>query len=221
MVVFRQLKGRTGATDFDITEEISGDGGFGDGLTGNEDFLSDIRKDIDAKIYQMTGYSDPIYAEAFVEVHHYDILLKILLVNRTSKTLPNINVELLTQGNLKIVEKPLPITLRAHSSQTVKASLKVSSTDNGAIYGYITFDSASGNVPNIININEIQIDFINELQPAECSELDFKKKWADYEWENKVHVNTASQSGDLREYVENFAKALNVKIMTPITEEDQ
>lgn len=46
---------------------------------------------------------------------------------------------------------------------TVKASLKVSSTDNGAIYGYITYDSASGNVPNIININDFQIDFINEL----------------------------------------------------------
>lgn len=68
--------------------------------------MADVRKDIDAKIYQMTGYSDAIYAEAFVEVHHYDILLKILLVNRTNKTLPNINVELLTQGNLKIVEKP-------------------------------------------------------------------------------------------------------------------
>ncbi len=140
----------------------------------------------------MTGYSDAIYAEAFVEVHHYDILLKILLVNRTKKTLPNVNVELLTQGNLKLVEKPIAPTLRGHATQTVKASLKVSSTDNGAIYGYITYDSASGNVPNIININDFQIDFINELQPAECSELDFKKKWADYEWENKVHINTSS-----------------------------
>jgi len=44
MVVFRQLKGRTGATDFDITEEISGDGGFND---GNEDFLGEVRKDVD------------------------------------------------------------------------------------------------------------------------------------------------------------------------------
>jgi len=104
MVVFRQLKGRTGATDFDITEELSGENS---NLNENEDFMNTVRKDIDAKIYQMTGYSDPIYAEASVEVHHYDILLKILLVNRTNKTLPNIQVELLTQGNLKIVEKPL------------------------------------------------------------------------------------------------------------------
>lgn len=47
------------------------------------------------------------------------------------------------------------VTLRANASITLKASLKVSSTDNGAIYGYLTYDSASGNIPNIININEI------------------------------------------------------------------
>jgi coatomer subunit beta len=90
-IVFRQLKGRTGASDFDLTEELSTD--TSDLST---DFMGDIRKEVDAKIYQLTGYSDPIYAEAFVEVHHYDILLKILLVNRTNKTLPNVNLELLT-----------------------------------------------------------------------------------------------------------------------------
>jgi hypothetical protein len=47
MVVFRQLKGRTGATDFDMTEEISGDSSNGVG----EDFLGEIRKEIDAKVY--------------------------------------------------------------------------------------------------------------------------------------------------------------------------
>ena len=44
-IVFRQLTGRTGATDFDMTEELSGEGGV------SEDFLGDIRKEIDAKIY--------------------------------------------------------------------------------------------------------------------------------------------------------------------------
>ena len=54
------------------------------------------------------------------------------------------------------------------------------------------------------------------MQPADCSELDFKKKWADYEWENKVQVNTAVFY--LKEYIEYFAQALNVKLMTAITE---
>ena len=77
------------------------------------------------------------------------------MINRTNKTLPNISCDLLTQGNLKIVEKPINVTLRAYSNTTLKASFKVSSTDNGAIYGYLSYDSASGNIPNVININEI------------------------------------------------------------------
>ena len=54
--------------------------------------------------------------------------------------------------------------------------------------------------------------------PAECTELEFKKKWAEYEWENKVQVNT--NIVDLKEYVEHFAHDLNVKLMTPINESD-
>ena len=64
----------------------------------------------------------------------------------------------------------------------------------------------------MINLNEIQIDFINQLQPAECSELDFRKKWAEYEWENKVQVST--QLTDLQEYVHYLATSLNVKLLS-------
>lgn len=110
---------------------------------------------MDSKVYQLTGFSDDIYAEAFVEVHHYDILLKIQLINRTDKTLPNINFEIHTQGNLKVIEKPVPLTLRAEASAMVKASLKVSSTDSGLIYGYLSYDSPAGNDPELLNINEI------------------------------------------------------------------
>ena len=82
-----------------------------------------------------------------MEVHHYDIVLRIVLMNRTNKTLSKINFELLTQGNIKIVEKPIPIDLRPESSATIKASLKVSSTDNGIIYGYLTYDSTGSTQP--------------------------------------------------------------------------
>ena len=47
MVIFRQLKGRSGVNDFDITEELSGDA---DGAHG-DDFFGEIKKDIDAKVY--------------------------------------------------------------------------------------------------------------------------------------------------------------------------
>lgn len=129
-----------------------------------EDYSSMMdEEETNSKIYQLTGYSDSIYAECFVKVHHYDILLKIILVNRTNKTLPNVNVELLSHGNVKLVDKPGAQTIRAFSSVTLKASLKVSSTDTGSIYGYLTYDTASGQQSNIINMSEIPIDFINEL----------------------------------------------------------
>lgn len=54
--------------------------------------------------------------------------------------------------------------------------------------------------------------------PADCSELDFKKKWAEYEWENKVAVST--QITQLKEYVQHFADQLNVKLMTQVNDED-
>lgn len=137
-----------------MTEEISEALGTESG--GYQAFLGDLKKDIDSKVYQLTGFGDDIYGEAFVEVHHYDILLRIILINRTKKTLPNINFEFLTQGNLKLVEKPIPITLKPEATAQLKASLKVSSTDNGVIYGYITYDtSSSGNEPKMLNINEI------------------------------------------------------------------
>ena len=152
-IIFRQLKGKASLTDFDISEEVSD--ALGADAPSYEDFLGDIKRDMDSRIYQLTGFSDDIYAEAFMEVHHYDIVLKIVLMNRTTKTLSNISFELLTQGNLKVVEKPMPISLRSESSATIKASLKVSSTDNGVIYGNLSYETTASTQPNILNINEI------------------------------------------------------------------
>ena len=49
--------------------------------------MKENQSDIDQKFYQLTGYSDPIYAEAIAEVHHYDIKLQIVLINRSGKTI--------------------------------------------------------------------------------------------------------------------------------------
>ena len=45
------------------------------------------------KVTQLTGFSDPIYAEAYVNVNQFDIVLDILVVNQTSDTLQNLIVE--------------------------------------------------------------------------------------------------------------------------------
>ena len=55
---------------------------------------------------QLTGFSDPVYAEAYVNVNQYDIVLDVLIVNQTRDTLQACTLELATLGDLKLVEKP-------------------------------------------------------------------------------------------------------------------
>lgn len=37
------------------------------------------------KVTQLTGFSDPVYSEAYVHVNQYDIVLDVLIVNQTGK----------------------------------------------------------------------------------------------------------------------------------------
>lgn len=89
------------------------------------------------KVQQLTGFSDPVYAEAYVHVNQYDIILDVLIVNQTSDTLQNCTLELATLGDLKLVEKPQPVVLAPHDFCNIKANVKVASTENGLIFGNI------------------------------------------------------------------------------------
>ena len=94
------------------------------------DFLSKLNK-----VIQLTGRSDPIYSEATVTVHQYDILLDILVVNQSDSTMQNLTVELATMGDLKLCERPQSYTLASHESIGIKANIKVSSTETGLDVG--------------------------------------------------------------------------------------
>lgn len=89
------------------------------------------------KVTQLTGFSDPVYAEAYVHVNQYDIVLDVLVVNQTGDTLQNCTLELATLGDLKLVERPHPVVLAPHDFCNIKANVKVSSTENGIIFGNI------------------------------------------------------------------------------------
>ena len=58
------------------------------------------------QVTQLTGFSDPVYAEAYVNVNQYDIVLDVLIVNQTRDTLQACTLELATLGDPKLVEKP-------------------------------------------------------------------------------------------------------------------
>lgn len=163
------------------------------------------------KITQLTGFSDPVYAEAYVTVNQFDVVIDVLIVNQTSDTLQNCTLELATVGDLKLVERPQPVVLAPHDFCNIKANVKVSSTENGIIFGNIVYDTT--NSTNVVVLNTIHIDIMDYIIPASCTDAEFRTMWIEFEWENKVAVNTTIT--DLHEYLRVLLKSTNMKCLTP------
>ncbi|KAJ1824208.1 coatomer subunit beta [Coemansia sp. RSA 2599] len=169
-------------------------------------------------VVQLTGFSDAVYAEAYVEVNQYDILLDIMIVNQTSTMLRNLSVEFSTLGDLKLVEKPTSYNVAAYSFSSVKASIKVSSTETGVIFGTIVYDGPGTNDSHSIVLNDIHVDIMEYIRPARCDESQFHAMWTEFEWENKVNMATtreAAENLDLRAYLKHIMKATNMACLTP------
>lgn len=160
------------------------------------------------------GFSDPVYAEAYVHVNQYDIVLDVLIVNQTNDTLQNCTLELATLGDLKLVEKPQPVVLAPKDFCNIKANVKVASTENGIIFGNIVYDvTGAASDRNVVVLNDIHIDIMDYIVPASCNDTEFMRMWAEFEWENKVTVNTPLT--DLNEYLRHLIKSTNMKCLTP------
>ena len=138
------------------------------------------------RILQLTGFSDPVYAEAYVTVHQYDIVLDVTVVNRTKETLQKLCLELATMGDLKLVERPQDYTLAPEASKQIRANIKVSSTETGVIFGNIVYETTTVLDRNVAVLNDIHIDIMDYISPATCTDVAFRNMWAEFEWENKV-----------------------------------
>ncbi|KAM3958230.1 LOW QUALITY PROTEIN: coatomer subunit beta [Aphomia sociella] len=167
-----------------------------------------------SKVSQLTGFSDPVYAEAIVSVNQYDIVLDVLVVNQTDDTLQNCTVELATLGDLRLVERPAAVVLAPRDFATIKAHVKVASTENAIIFGNIVYEVSGASMDRgVVVLNDIHVDIVDYIQPAACSDADFRQMWAEFEWENKVAVNT--NITDLREYLDHLLASTNMKCLTP------
>ncbi|KAI1727742.1 coatomer beta subunit appendage platform domain-containing protein [Ditylenchus destructor] len=165
------------------------------------------------KVIQLAGFSDPVYAEAYVNVNQYDIVLDVLVVNQTADTLQNLCLELSTVGDLKLVDKPTPMTLAPHDFTNIKATVKVASTENGVIFSTIAYDvRGSTSDRNCVYLEDIHIDIMDYIVPGTCTDTEFRSMWAEFEWENKVGVVTPIS--DLRLYLDHLSLQTNMKLLT-------
>jgi len=217
----RQLRGRGAEAIGTIELEEDDDAALSKatGAMQVEDFATRLKR-----VTQLTGLSDPVYAEAYVTVHSYDILLDLLVINQTSDAMHNLCLELATVGDLKLCERPQSYTLMPGESKHVKANIKVSSTETGIVFGSIVYDAApssgglsGGNAStesrNCVVLHDIHIDIMDYIAPASCSDLAFRAMWAEFEWENKVAVNT--DITDVSAFLQHVLKTTNMRCLTP------
>ena len=161
---------------------------------------------------QLTGFSDPVYAEAYVTVHQYDIVMDVTVVNRTNEVQQNLALELATMGDLKLVERPQNHTLGPGETKHIRANIKVSSTETGVIFGNIVYES-TGSDRNVVVLNDVHIDIMDYISPAWCEDNKFRSMWAEFEWENKVAVNTTIKT--VREFLDHIVESTNMRCLTP------
>jgi len=207
LISFRQFSKKNVGADVDEFEsDLTKATGVAE--TAKDDFISKLQR-----IVQLTGFSDSVYAEAFVNVQQFDIFLDVLIVNQSTETLQNLTVEFATLGDLKIVERPMPHTLGPLSFQSIKATVKVSSTETGVIFGNIFYDGPATVDSHCVVLNDIHIDILDYIAPAYCNEAQFRSMWTEFEWENKVNVNTSIS--DLRAYLEHIMASTNMACLTP------
>lgn len=67
-----------------------------------------------------------------------------------------------------------------------RANIKVSSTETGAIFGNIVYESTGYAERSVVVLNDIHIDIMDYISPASCPDVQFRSMWAEFEWENKV-----------------------------------
>ncbi|KAF2583964.1 hypothetical protein F2Q70_00034153 [Brassica cretica] len=209
LIDFFHLKSRKGMSQLELEDQVQDDLKRATGeFTKDENDANKLNR-----ILQLTGFSDPVYAEAYVTVHHYDIALQVTVINRTKETLQNLCLELATMGDLKLVERPQNYSLAPGTNMQIKANIKVSSTETGVIFGNIVYETSNVMERNVVVLNDIHIDIMDYISPAICTEVAFRTMWAEFEWENKVAVNTTIQNE--REFLDHIIKSTNMKCLTP------
>ncbi|GME90881.1 hypothetical protein B5S29_g1403 [[Candida] boidinii] len=204
LIKFRQFTKDTISSESVVNDE--------DLITSSADKVETLSSRL-KKITQLTGFSDPVYAEAYVKVHQFDVTLDVLIVNQTTETLRNLTVEFATLGDLKVVDKPTTQNIGPHGFHKIQSTIKVTSADTGVIFGNIVYDGQHSDESTIVILSDVHVDIMDYIKPATCSENSFRKMWNEFEWENKITIKT--QMNSLKEYLEELLKGTNMNCLTP------
>lgn len=64
-----------------------------------------------------------------------------------------------------------------------------------------------------VTLSDVHIDIMDYLVPGACTEAEFRSMWSEFEWENKITIN--SNFGDISELLRHLERATNMRCITP------
>lgn len=166
---------------------------------------------------QLTGHNGPLYAEAAIQFSHFSIIITILLINMTDKTVQNAILEMYSKEDIKLCEKPPAVNIPPKKTITQRVVFKSISTEEAYIYGYYTLN-AQGVSISTIPLNRIRLEFL-EISSDSISENTFKKMWVELIWENKIS-QLHGGIGAYEFYIQ-FVKQYNFYTVTNVKEEEK
>ncbi|KAF5215831.1 hypothetical protein ECC02_011440 [Trypanosoma cruzi] len=212
-IIFTQLaQGKDAFLELEATDDL-GSAIANASIDKTEEFLKRLEKTI-----PLSGFCDPVYCEASVTVHQFDVSVDWYLVNKTSNLMQELTIELASLGGMKLCERPQVHSLPPHGSLKLRTALKVSSTETGVIYASVLYDAPNGERCCVI-LNDIHVDIMDYIKPASCLTTEFREKWGTFDWENTIAVNT--DKTDLRDYVEFVMKETNMQLLEPYRDVDE
>lgn len=91
--------------------------------------------------------------------------------------------------------------------------VQVSSTETGVIFGNIVYETGGTADTHVVVLNDMHIDIMDYISPAQCADVAFRNFWAEFEWENKVSINT--DLADPAEFLNHIVKETNMKCLNP------
>jgi coatomer subunit beta len=211
-MVFTQLtRGKQALFEFEATKDD-----IQSALANAEERPADFVATLN-RVVQLSGFSDPIYAEATVHVHQFDIAIDLYAVNQTDQQLDNVTIEFGATGDLKLCERPQTYMMPPGAALTCKLNIKVTSTEKGVIFGSILYDTASSE-SNCVILNEVTIDILEYIREGTCTASEFRELWTSFEWENKISVPPCDLTP--RDFLQRLRDATRLTPIEPIGDDD-
>ncbi|KJP86147.1 hypothetical protein AK88_04198 [Plasmodium fragile] len=151
-----------------------------------------------AKLYnsqKLTGVDDDLFIEAVPIISNINLIIELYIYNQSGAYLQNIFIGLSTHGNLKPIDKIPVFNLGPNEKKKFKISVKVHTTEAGIIFGYVFYERKNENKKNYIVLSELNINMTDYINASFISSHVFRIMWSEFEWENKININTSIRWG--------------------------